>query len=101
MRRSIAELRKTTYLLVVIAFVPDSGTIDKKPLWNPITNRGKGKAPKMKYHSDAHTNSLIPLYAKGAGSQLFLQKARYNDPVRGPYLDNTSIAKVVLHLFAY
>jgi len=79
---------------------PDSGTKDGKGVWNPIKNNGKGKAPGMEYHSGDHTNSLIPLYAKGAGSQLFLQKARYNDPVRGPYLDNTSIAKVVFFLFA-
>jgi len=80
---------------------PDSGTSDGKPVWNPITNRGKGKAPKMEYHSDAHTNSLIPLYAKGASSQLLVQKARYKDPVRGPYIDNTSVARVVLRLFGY
>jgi len=79
---------------------PGSGTIDGKAVWNPITNNGKDKAPKMEYHSDDHTNSLVPFYANGVGSQLFVQQARSNDPVRGPYLDNTSIAKVVLGLFA-
>ncbi|MBN2271582.1 MAG: alkaline phosphatase [Sedimentisphaerales bacterium] len=77
---------------------PDSGTIDGKGVWNPIKNNGKGNPPKMEYHSTDHTNSLIPFYAKGAGSQLFVQQARNTDPVRGPYLDNTSIAKVVFSL---
>ena len=78
---------------------PDSGKSDGKGVWYPVKNNGRGNAPDMEYHSDDHTNSLVPFYAKGAGSQLFVQKARYKDPVRGLYLDNTAIAKVVFALF--
>jgi hypothetical protein len=41
-----------------------------------------------------HTNSLVPVYAKGAGSYLFNTVATGTDSVRGKYLDNTSYIKV-------
>jgi len=78
---------------------PDSGSKGGKPVWNPIGNMGKGSQPKMEYHVDDHTNSLIPFYAHGVGSQLFTSLARNTDPVRGPYIDNTSIPKVIFSLF--
>lgn len=80
---------------------PDSGAKGGKPVWNPVAGRGKGRTPKMEYHSDSHTNSLIPFYAHGVGSQLYTSLARKTDPVRGPYLDNTSIPKVIFTLFGY
>jgi hypothetical protein len=38
---------------------------------------------------------LIPLYAKGAGADWLDEYAVYTDPVRGRYLDNTSIFEVM------
>jgi alkaline phosphatase len=78
---------------------PGSGTTGGKPVWNPLTNMGKGKAPGMEYHSDGHTNALVPFYAHGVGSDVFTSLARKTDPVRGPYIDNTSIPKAVFTLF--
>lgn len=78
---------------------PDSGTKDGKPVWNPIANMGKAKQPKMEYHSGSHTNSLVPFHAQGVGSQAFTALAKNTDPVRGPYIDNTTIPKVVFALF--
>ncbi len=84
---------------------PDSGP-DKddpndsiKPVWNLLVNNGKGKLPKCEWHSTGHTNSLIPIYAKGAGCDLFKKYADEFDPVRGAYIDNTEIAKVMFELF--
>jgi alkaline phosphatase len=65
------------------------------PVWNPLQNNGVGVQPGMQWNSGGHTNSLIPFFAKGAGSDLFLARADNTDPVRGRYLDNTSIAAVV------
>ncbi|MBL7154682.1 MAG: alkaline phosphatase [Phycisphaerae bacterium] len=79
---------------------PKSGTFGNKPVWNPLVNRGARKTPGMEWHSKKHTNALIPFYAKGPGSQLFRQQATNHDPVRGPYLDNTCIAKIIFSLFA-
>lgn len=84
---------------------PDSGP-DKddpndsiKPVWNPLINNGKGKFPGYEWNSTGHTNSLIPVYAKGAGCDLFKIYANEFDPVRGAYIDNTEIAKVMFNLW--
>ncbi|MBN2136899.1 MAG: alkaline phosphatase [Sedimentisphaerales bacterium] len=77
---------------------PDSGTFDGKPRWNPLKNNGKGKTPGMEWHSNYHTNSLVPFYANGFGCELFVKQAKDRDPVHGPYLDNTELAKTIAFL---
>jgi alkaline phosphatase len=47
------------------------------------------------YNSPGHTNQLVPLYVRGAGSERFLGYATGSDPVRGSYIDNTSIFDVI------
>lgn len=47
------------------------------------------------WNSGGHTNMLIPLYAQGAGSEFFAVYATASDPVRGPFLDNTDVFKVM------
>ncbi len=42
-----------------------------------------------------HSNSLIPLYARGVGSELFANYAILQDEKRGRYLDNTDVFKVM------
>ncbi len=68
-------------------------------IWQPIRNNGKGELPGMEWHSGGHTNSLVPFYAKGRGSERFAQHVRGTDPVRGPYIDNTGIGKVMLSFY--
>ncbi len=63
--------------------------------WLPIINNGRGVQPGMQFNSGDHTNSLIPLYAKGSAARHLRERATGADPVRGRYLDNTSIAEVV------
>lgn len=65
--------------------------------FDPIVDRGPGQLPEMRFNSRAHTNSLVPLYAKGAGSQLLENLVVGEDPVYGPYVDNTGVARVLLH----
>jgi len=43
----------------------------------------------------AHTNMLVPLYVKGLDAGLFETFEKHKDPVRGPYLDNTSVFRVM------
>lgn len=47
------------------------------------------------WNTSGHTNSLVPLYAIGLGSGLFATFAINIDPVRGPYIDNTDVHKVM------
>ena len=64
-------------------------------LWKPIVNNGKGKLPSVEWFSEDHTNSLVPFYAKGAGSSKFLDVIKGNDDVRGNYIDNSDIGNVI------
>jgi uncharacterized repeat protein (TIGR01451 family) len=47
------------------------------------------------WNSSGHTNSLTPLYASGVGSDRFDRYATGSDPVRGAYLDNTHVFRVM------
>ena len=51
------------------------------------------------WHTPGHSNSLIPLYAKGVGSAAFEARAVGADPVRGRYIDNTDVFHVMRDVF--
>ncbi|MFC1607872.1 alkaline phosphatase [Candidatus Latescibacterota bacterium] len=72
---------------------PDSGP-DSDPLFNPIVNNGRGELPGFDFYSTSHSNSLIPLFAKGGFSGLFKEYATGSDPVHGAYIDNTDVFRV-------
>jgi alkaline phosphatase len=63
-----------------------------------VSSNGKGKLPKMRWNSKKHTNSLVPFYANGKGSELFIDCVKGKDPILGAYIDNTDIAKVIFTL---
>jgi alkaline phosphatase len=65
------------------------------PTWESIVNNGAGYLPGMQWNSPDHTNSLIPLFAKGDGALMLKTYADEVDPVRGPYLDNVDLGKVL------
>jgi alkaline phosphatase len=78
---------------------PGSGPREgEAPLWAPLVSNGIGRMPGAEWHATGHTNSLVPLAAKGAGSELLVARAAGTDPVRGPYADNTDVAGVVFEL---
>jgi len=66
---------------------------DSNP-FDPVSDNGPGKMPGMKYNYSSHTNSLLPLYAKGVGADLFAEMIDGTDPVRGAYVDNSDVFKV-------
>jgi alkaline phosphatase len=68
------------------------------PGWTPITGRA-GTVPAVDWHTDDHTASLVPFYARGTGSAELAARATHHDPVRGRYLDNTALPKVVRALW--
>ena len=49
------------------------------PIWTELINHGKGQMPGMHWQTGGHTNSLIPFYAKGAGSERFAAAADQDD----------------------
>lgn len=68
------------------------------PVWTEPGNNGAGMLPTTEWHSGDHTNQLIPLYAKGAGSELIKLYADQVDSVRGLYTDNAEIGQLMLSL---
>ena len=61
------------------------------PGWQPLVNNGAGALPGLEWHNLSHTNSLIPLYGRGAGAELLAEYIQASDPQHGSYLDNTAI----------
>jgi alkaline phosphatase len=52
----------------------------------------------MQFNSGDHTNSLIPLFAKGDAARGLKQLADEEDPVRGAYVDNAELGQLVLQV---
>jgi len=72
-----------------------------------IGNNGVGNLPTAVYNSGGHSNSLVPFFAKGAGSELFANyvvgtdgnlRTRYglDSSWSGQYIDNTAIYNVAM-----
>ncbi|MFN3556868.1 MAG: alkaline phosphatase [Bacteroidales bacterium] len=72
-----------------------TGPGEPNPVFQTVVNNGKGNLPGMQWNYGSHTNQLVPLYAKGPGAQYFRLMARENDPVYGPFIQNTDIASLV------
>jgi alkaline phosphatase len=75
------------------------------PSWEPLVNNGAGNLPGMEWHSGSHTNQLIPFFAKGSPHSMFKDYIKYgelagDDPVHGPYIDNTAIGQIVIDLLS-
>jgi len=92
--------------LVILTADHETGLIwgpqsDRVP-FQPIVDCGPGNLPGLKYNSRSHTNSLVPLYARGPGSEQFTRLLRGVDPtaaekfgMSGQYVDNTAIFMVL------
>lgn len=67
------------------------------PNWSPMTGE-EGQVPDHGWHSDNHTNQLVPVFFRGAGSEDILEASTANtDPVRGAYIDNVDIANLTFN----
>ena len=66
------------------------------PEHKPVVCKGKGVMAEMEWHSTKHTNSLVPCFVKGAGAERFRNLADQQDPMRGPYLDNTELGQALI-----
>ena len=71
--------------------------------WEDVNNNGEIDLGSEKvywvWHTSGHSNSLIPLYAKGVGSDALSARAVGADPVRGKYVDNTDVFHVIKGIY--
>jgi alkaline phosphatase len=84
--------------LVVVTADHETGYLTgpgSDPGWTPLTGRA-GEVAQVQWNSEKHTNTLVPLFAQGAGARDLLGMTEGNDPVRGPYLDNTDLPHLIL-----
>jgi alkaline phosphatase len=81
---------------------PGSGATANGPAWNPLVDHGQGVLPGMQFNLPdadgkyAHTNGLVPVYAKGVAADLLGKTVDGTDPVRGQYVDNTDIHQLLV-----
>ena len=68
--------------------------------WTPLTGQA-GSLPDLSWHSGGHTNAVVPLYAKGAGSELLQARATNWDVVRGAYVDNTDVGEAIFDVLGH
>ncbi|MDG6027332.1 MAG: hypothetical protein E3K40_11615 [Candidatus Brocadia sp.] len=75
-----------------------SGSGGRRASWDDTNSNNiidNGETVHWYWNSGSHTNSLVRLYARGAGSELFQDYAIHTDSVRGLYLDNTNVFSVM------
>ena len=68
--------------------------------FDPLVDQGAGRVPKLAFNATGHTTSLVPVYARGAGSEWLARFVIGDDPVRGPYVDNTGVSQVLRYAVA-
>ncbi len=79
-----------------------SGSGGRRASWDDLDNDSVIDAGEVVYwawNTGSHSNSLIPLYTRGVGSNLFANYSTNNDTVRGTYLDNTNVFNVMNTVF--
>jgi alkaline phosphatase len=81
--------------LVIVTGDHETGFLWGEDPFTPVVDRGIGNLPIMKFNSPDHTNSLIPFFAKGAGSELYHNFADEQDSVRGSYIQNSEIPQLI------
>jgi len=81
---------------------PIAGT-ELRASWDDQNHDGKidpGEKVYWSWNSIGHSNSLVPLHARGAGAESIGLLASGRDPVRGAYIQNTDVFRIVKTMLA-
>ena len=81
--------------MLIVTADHETGLLWGEKPFIPLVDNGKGNLPVMNFNSGDHSNSLIPFFAKGAGSELYRNFADEYDSVRGPFIQNSEIAQLI------
>jgi Alkaline phosphatase len=85
--------------LVIVTADHETGYLtgdNDDPNWSAMTGAA-GIVPTHGWHSGNHTNQLVPIFFRGAGSQDIIDAAGGTDPIRGRYIDNVDIADLTIN----
>lgn len=94
----VAENSSWNETLVIVTADHETGYLsgpDQGDAWKALQGP-KSEIPAHEWYSGNHTNQLVPVFVRGAGADEVLASATKEDPVRGSYIDNTTIAKLTL-----
>lgn len=86
-------------LLIVTADHETGYLTGNAGFYSRIEPKSKGEMPDMIWNSSSHTNVLIPLFAKGNGSELFDDYADEVDSLRAYFIQNSEIGQVMFRVF--
>lgn len=86
--------------------VNGNGKFDDGVDYGHVVDKGVGNPPGTRYYGGDHTNALVPLFVRGAGSELFAREVIGTDPNlralynldaswTGQYVDNTAVYRVM------
>ena len=84
--------------LVVVTADHETGYLsgpDQGDAWKALAGPA-GQLPSHLCYSGYHTTQLVPVFVRGAGADDVIAAATKEDPVRGSYIDNTTVAKLTL-----
>ncbi|GAA1816738.1 hypothetical protein GCM10009771_16330 [Nesterenkonia flava] len=87
--------------LVIVTADHETGYLEGphgEPQWTSMSGTA-GELPTDGWYSGDHTNHLVPLFARGAGAELFYDYIKGTDPVRGAYVDNIDVALMNFELW--
>jgi alkaline phosphatase len=67
---------------------------DRVP-FDPLRDEGAGRLPAHRWLSQSHSAALVPVAARGKGSEALRDHATRTDPVRGPYVDQADLFRAI------
>ncbi len=85
--------------LLIVTADHETGLLWGEAPLKPLQEKGKGNVPVMNFNSDNHSNSLVPFFANGSGSELYKMFADEYDSVRGPFIQNSELPQLIHFLW--
>jgi alkaline phosphatase len=85
--------------LVIVTGDHETGFLWGGDPFLPVKDNGRQILPGMQFNSSDHTNSLVPFFARGTGSEFFRNFADEQDSVKGPFIQNSEIAQLIHFLW--
>lgn len=85
--------------LVIVTADHETGYLmgeDEEPDFKALTGEA-GEVPAHSWYSGNHTNQVVPFFFRGAGSEDIVNATTGTDPVRGDFIDNTTVADLTLN----
>jgi alkaline phosphatase len=86
--------------LLIVTSDHETGLLWGEKPFAPLEKKGPQELPVMNFYSGEHTNSLVPFFAKGPGSELYRTFADESDSIRGPFIQNSEVAQLIKLLWA-